>query len=188
MKKRALYQGTAVGVAILAVFLAANYFVRPKSTFPASAGPVAAISSVGATSSLASPSASMTEYRNLQYGFSLFYPNDLAVSSFGEGNGASTIVFQNTTEVRGFQIFVVPYTEAQISEERFRKDVPSGVREHPVNILVGGVPAVMFFSKNAILGDTVEVWVIKNGYLFEITAPKPLAVWLANIMQSWVFS
>lgn len=75
----------------------------------------------------------------------------------------------------------------QINKTRFLEDEPSGVLEQPTNILVGGIQATAFFSTNAMLGDTVEVWLIKNGYLFEITAPKSLDTWLAKIIQTWQF-
>ena len=139
------------------------------------------------TPSSSLPPTGTKEYRNTSYGFTFLHPSTLTVSSFDEGSGARTITLQNTVDVQGFQIFIVPYEGAQISMARFRADEPSGVMERPVNILVGGTQATMFFSTDAALGDTIEVWLIKNGYLFEITAPKSLDVWLAHIMQTWQF-
>lgn len=45
----------------------------------------------------------------------------------------------------------------------------------------------MFFSKNIALGDTREVWFIKNGYLYEVTTLKSLDAWLTQILQTWKF-
>ena len=160
-------------------------FSQSQTPLPDLAAAVDASSSIlSYTSTL---STGTEEYQNTHYGFSFLYPNNLKSSTFDEGSGASTITFQNTTEVKGFQIFIVPYQGEQVSMTRFRSDEPSNVMEQPKNILVGGAKATMFFSTNATLGDTIEVWVIKNGYLFEITAPKSLAVWLAHIMQTWKF-
>ncbi|MDE2021954.1 MAG: hypothetical protein KGI71_03535, partial [Patescibacteria group bacterium] len=143
----------------------------------------------GTSSPVSAPSTGTIRIRyvNTHYGFSLSYPKDLKVSEFDEGDDARTITFQNTAEVRGFQIFIVPYQGEQVSAARFRSDEPSGVMEQPANILVGGTKATMFFSTDATLGEIIEVWFIKNGYLFEITAPKPLGTWLARSIQTWEF-
>ena len=63
----------------------------------------------------------------------------------------------------------MPYTEPSISENRFLKDVPSGVREEIKNATVGGIPGVVFESRDIFLGDTFEVWFIYNGHLYEVT-------------------
>lgn len=127
------------------------------------------------------------EYRSEAYRFSLFYPENLTVREYDEGGGASTIVFQNIDAARGFQIFIVPYAETTVSEERFRKDAPSGVRKDPKNVVIDGAVGTSFFSHSPMLGDTAEVWFISGGYLFEVTAPKLDAVWLSDIIQTWKF-
>src|SRR3990167_5264451 len=67
------------------------------------------------------------EYKSDTYNFSLFYPEAMKVKEFKESSGASTITFENIKGAQGFQIFITPYSEAQVSEERFAKDLPSGV-------------------------------------------------------------
>ena len=98
-----------------------------------------------------------------------------------------TVTFQNEKEVRGFQIFIVPYVLAQVSEERFRQDVPSGVRTNFTDITVDGAVGAAFNSTDALLGDTREVWFIHRGHLFEVTTLKPLDTWLTAVLQSWKF-
>lgn len=127
------------------------------------------------------------EYQDARYGFSLLYPSDLAVSTFDEGGGASTITFQNVERAEGFQIFIVPYNESQVSEQRFKQDVPSGVRESLSNITVDGATAAAFYSTNTALGATREVWVVHGGFLYEVTTLKPLDTWLTAIIQTWKF-
>src|ERR1041385_8689105 len=70
--------------------------------------------------------AGSTAYRNDTYRFQLFYPASLSIQSYDEGKGASTITFQNVAEAKGFQIFIVPYGEHHVTNERFLKDEPSG--------------------------------------------------------------
>ena len=147
---------------------------------------------IASTATVLSPSVSVPpartrEYRNAQYGFSLQYPNELTVSTVDEGGGASTITFQNVETAKGFQIFIVPYKEMQVSEERFKRDVPSGVRESLSDITVDGATAAAFYSTNASLGATREVWVVHNGFLYEATTLKSLDKWFEEIMQTWKF-
>lgn len=128
-----------------------------------------------------------SEYRNTRFRFSLFYPEGMQVETFNEGGSAMTITFTDTEAGQGFQVFVVRYREPQVTEERFRKDVPSGVREDMREVVIDGATGASFFSESATLGATAEVWFVHNDYLYEITAPKALAEWLSDIMQSWRF-
>ena len=127
------------------------------------------------------------EYRNTKYRFSLFYPNILTVKSYDEGDGATTIAFQDIKTAQGFQVFVLPYSALQVSTDRFHKDEPSGVMQGPKNVSIDGVAATSFYGSNEMLGDTAEIWFIHDGYLFETTAPKPLASWFSQIMTTWSF-
>lgn len=125
------------------------------------------------------------EYRNEQYRFAFFAPQDLSTQAYDEGGGAATYTFQNVQTAQGFQIFAVPYGGTQVSQERFRKDVPSGVMRAPQDVSIDGATATAFFSADSLLGDTAEVWFIHGGYLFEVTAPKSEAAWLSEIMATW---
>ena len=125
-------------------------------------------------------------YKSFLLRFSILFPKDLSVKEYDEGAG-SLIVFEDAAGEKGFQVYVVPYDKEKISKEQFTMDVPSGVMEEPTEIVIDGTHAAMFLSKNAILGDTREVWFIKNGFLYEVTTYKALDTWLANIMKSWRF-
>ena len=126
------------------------------------------------------------EYRNTTYRMSLFYPDTLIVKEFNEGGGAQTITFEGKGGI-GFQIFVVPYTDAQLTPERLKKDIPSGVVKEQTPIVIDGKAASMFYSTNALLGETREVWFIQNKYLYEVTTTKDQDAWLSTIMKSWMF-
>ncbi|MDO8567000.1 MAG: hypothetical protein Q7R58_02510 [bacterium] len=134
------------------------------------------------------PPAGTKEYQSTAYHFSLFYPSELSVVERAEGGGATTITFQNVEKAEGFQIFVVPYSEPQVSARRFRQDVPSGVRESLTPIAVDGATGAAFYSTNTSLGATREVWLVHGGFLYEITTLKPLDAWLSAIIQTWKFN
>ena len=130
--------------------------------------------------------AGMSPYSNPQYHFSLLYPSFLQMSQFQSGD-AYTVAFQDPQSRGGFQVYIVPYAGAQITKDEFQKDIPSGVMINPTNIVVADVPAIMFYSTDATMGNTREVWFIKDGYLYEVTTYKQLDDWLSRIMQTWQF-
>jgi len=128
-----------------------------------------------------------SEYVNESFGFSLFYPEELSAQEYDEGGGAGTLIFQNIESVQGLQIFIVPYDGETITDERFLRDVPSGERENVQRTTIGGIEAVVFDSRNALLGETKEVWFIHGGYLYEITTLRNTGEWLSDILNTWEF-
>ena len=136
------------------------------------------------------------EYKNTTRQFSILYPEDLSFKEYDEGGGTYTIVFEEKTDStsspqaadKGFQIFFTPYSEPQVSPERFLLDVPSGVRKDVLNLEVDGVLGTSFSSTNASLGETWEVWFIHEGFLYEVTTLKPLEPLLNEVIQTWKFT
>ena len=126
-------------------------------------------------------------YKNLLFHFSLTYPQNLQVREYDDGTSASTIPFEAAAGKPGFQIFIVPYSENQITSQQFKKDVPSGIIREPVDIIIGGHRATMFYSQDVVKNETREVWFIKDGFLYEITAAASLDTWLAQILSTWHF-
>ncbi len=129
----------------------------------------------------------MRRYSNKSFHFSLLYPDTLHATEYQEYSGALTVTFDDPNADQQFQIYVVSFGGKQVSDEQFRQDAPSGVRLQPTDVMIGGVHAPMFFSTNALLGDTREVWFIHGGYLYEVTTYKELDTWLADIMKTWKF-
>ena len=129
------------------------------------------------------------EYYSSHYGFSLLYPAEYLVHEYTEQGGAMTVTFEydDGKAASGFQIFVAPFAGEQITDERFRQDVPSGVREGLRDITVDGATGASFYSEDAMLGATAEVWFIGNGYLYEISTLRELAPWLSDILATWKF-
>jgi len=129
----------------------------------------------------------LRSYQNSAFHFGLLYPQEMQVREYKESGNAMSAIFADATNGRGFQIYVTPYQQDQITKERFQLDEPSGLMKEPTDILVDGVQATMFLSKNSIMGETREVWFIKNGFLYEVVTYKQLDDWLAGIMQTWKF-
>ncbi len=129
------------------------------------------------------------EYRNVTYSFSLEYPEDIKTKEFDEGGGAMTVTFENIKTVDGFQIFIIPYADTKISNERLLMDVPSGVVKDMREVPFGntGLNAITFESSNVALGETREVWFIYHSYLYELTTLKSKEEFLNSIIKTWKF-
>lgn len=128
-------------------------------------------------------------YTNTAHRFSLSYPKELQVKEFDEGGGAQTVVFQKPGTEAGFQIFIIPYTEEQISEERLEQDLQGGAMREPVEVTIGnGIRAVAFWSTSPIIGESREVWFIRDGYLYEFTTYATLDAWFASVMATLRFN
>jgi hypothetical protein len=111
------------------------------------------------------PAAGYLPYRNQQYHFSVYYPPDLKVQTYDESGDALTVALQDLTATAGFEVYVTPYSGAQITEARFKTDEPSGAFNQPTNVLIDGVQATMFYGSNSVMGDTREIWFIHGGFL-----------------------
>jgi hypothetical protein len=127
------------------------------------------------------------EYRNAEYHFSILHPEGLRINERAEGGRATTITFQNVEKGTGFQIFITPYEGTQVSEDRFKQDIPSGVREKLEAVTIAGASGAAFYSEDAALGATREVWFVKDGLLYEVTTVKQLEKQLAEVLLTWDF-
>jgi len=131
----------------------------------------------------------VNRYTNEHYGFSFEYPTELSIKEYDEGNNSQTTVFQRGDEQYGFQVFVTPYSKKEITKERILKDIPSGMVENPLEVVIGEEQrALAFLSRNTFMGDTREVWFIRGGFLYEITTYKSQDEWLASILKSLKFN
>lgn len=127
-------------------------------------------------------------YVNAVFQFALLYPNTLNVREYKEKDGSFSVTFEEPTGQRGFQIYVTKYDSEQITRERFLLDSPSGVMNEQTDVVIDGVRGTMFFGRHSLMGDTREVWFIKNGYLYEVATYKELDAWLGSIMATWRFA
>lgn len=128
------------------------------------------------------------EYRNEDFGFSLFYPASIEPKEFVDRGPELTVLFQSAEGEPGFEVYVAPISEDKITPERFARDAPSGVVQEPRNIYVDGAQAVTFYGFDAKVGKTSEVWTIKNTLLYEVSTYKELGSWLQEMMTTWRFA
>ncbi len=181
MKNKSFLMGIAIWGTTLAVVIAGLFIWCQSSNV---AGQQAIADTYAASSSTPSD---FIPFSNQQFGFSLSYPPDLVPTQTQEPGGAYTFSFQDPDTNEGFEIYVTPYPDTKVTEQRFKLDEPSGVMDQPTAVVIGGVTATMFFGHNDILGDTREVWFTHDSYLYEVTTFKELDSWLGQIMQTWKF-
>ena len=119
--------------------------------------------------------------------------------AYTEGEGAETIILQRESDAgvsveqkQGFQVYITPYEPEEpvsvITPQIINRDVPGTVVEDPqVAVLGDGTEALLFWGNADGIGKTREVWIIHDGYLYEITTYAHLDTWLAHLMTSWRF-
>jgi hypothetical protein len=134
------------------------------------------------------PPPGSSQYQNSTYHFFLYYPDDLSVTEQPGADGSMVVLFEDPSSGRGFDIFMAPYDQPKITQATFLMDEPSGVMNDPQNITIDGAPATEFFSTNAAIGASREIWFLHGGFLYEATAPQPLDSWLLQIMETWQFT
>ncbi len=133
--------------------------------------------------------AGKTRYANAHYGFSLVYPSTFIMNEVPAGEDAMTVVFQRPGAEEGFQIFIVPYPETQISKERIQKDLRGAPMKNVTQVVLpGNVQAVHFGSQAPVIGESSEVWFIHGGYLFEVTTYANQDAQLATILATLQFT
>lgn len=125
-------------------------------------------------------------YTNSKYGFSFDYSKELSVSEFTEGKIDVILVKDETGD--GFQIYITPFDEqGPITKERILKDIPDMRISNDKEILISGQKALSFISQDASL-ETLEIWFVHKGNLYQITAYTDMDATLKPIIQSWKFN
>lgn len=133
--------------------------------------------------------AGKARYANAHYGFSIVYPASLTLNEVPGGSDAMTAVFQKPGVEEGFQIFIVPYPDEQITKERIQKDLRGApMKEVTQIVLPGNIQAVHFTSQAPVIGDSSEVWFIHGGYLFEVTTYASQDAALAAVLATLQFT
>lgn len=173
----------------LVVFVVIFYFsFRPSALTPSVPSSLSTPNEETQTQkTLSSVPAGWREYRSPAYRFALHHPPELTVTEHDESGGAITITFIDTTGGREFQIFILPYAESEITKERIKLDIPSGVVKDETTVVIDGARGKAFYSQDPVLGETREVWFVREGALYEVTTHKPLAPWLDQILSTWRF-
>lgn len=100
--------------------------------------------------------------------------------------GGEIITVEKDPE-HGFQVFTMPLEErGPLTKERIMLDLPDIFIENDRPARLDGVEVLTFNSENEI-GETFEVWAIKNGKLYQIISPRNQEKWLIGVLETWVW-
>jgi hypothetical protein len=129
-------------------------------------------------------------YAHPRLPFSFVYPKGLRVSSFVEVNGSEVLVFEGDGKRTGFQISVFAYDESgPLTPKRIHRDLPSIIIQEPQTALIGEpqTSALIFWSHDAVVGRTREVWFIHGGMLYQVSSYAEFDPMLVRVMGTWRF-
>ena len=133
-------------------------------------------------------------YTNSKYGFSFNYPKDFSVSEFSDGADSANlpqtdvILVKDAAGKSAAQISVSPFDEpGPITKERILRDISDMPITGEKEISVGGEKALSFASRDASSGETLEIWFVHGGNLYQISAFINFGDKLEEIIKTWKF-
>lgn len=116
--------------------------------------------------------------------FTLEYPADFVVSKTAI-DGGETVVFKKPAPKSGFQIFISPYAEKAGLNSVIQAAFPDLPIEGMQEVVIGdNIHALIFWSSDPSIGKTRELWFVRDGYLFQVTAYPELDSLLAEIFAA----
>ena len=132
-------------------------------------------------------------YTHAEPGFSFRYPRAFRANEIPQAEDSTLLLVEDPTRPRqGFQVFSMPYDEAEpLTPERIRADLPNKVMEDVYPVQVDGVEGLAFTSDddthNQGLGRLFEVWTVHDGVLYQLVTYPDLAELLAQVLRTWTF-
>lgn len=127
---------------------------------------------------------------NTLYGFSVAVPDGLKVNSFSQDDGDFYLMQGELDNIKdfSFQIFVREYGDnVNINIAMIKKDIPDLKMIEPIEIKTDGDDTVAFYSQDD--GEKYrEIWIIHNGYLYQIISKASNDNITGQIMETWKWS
>lgn len=125
-------------------------------------------------------------YTHPEFGFTVSAPEGFTAGSFPDGEDGNTTLIQNSAKNYSMQIFVRPFAETSaLTAERIHKEIPDMKMENPMEVKIGEIPAVAFYTTSDSGLKTREVWFINNKNLFQISADAKFDNITGSIMENW---
>ncbi len=127
-------------------------------------------------------SVNLSEYKNLDLGFSLMLPESYKTSQIEEGLGSAVLVKGENFEM---QIFVSDYDEqVDLTERIIKENIPDLQMEEVKETKVSETQAVNFIT-NENGKKFRQVWMVKNRNIYQVTAPMENDEKVMRILQAW---
>lgn len=133
------------------------------------------------------------QYRDPKSRFTMSIPSDFQAADMNQGEDGDAVVFGkkagfDSFQKTGFQIFILPFDEeGPMTAQRIHNDLPDLPIANEKNVLIDGVTAMVFESEDHDIGPTIEVWFVRKGFLYQITAYREYEAPLSQILSAWKF-
>lgn len=122
-------------------------------------------------------------YSGRDYAFNYSQEFKVSLTSISSTEEVTTI---ENADGSGFQIFSMLWDESEpITPERIWEDEPDAEITDPKNADLDGIKALVFYGYNGDIGETFEVWTVRNGKLFQITGPKTAEKLITETLETW---
>lgn len=126
-------------------------------------------------------------YRDASGRFSFAYPPAYSVGAFDTGE-QHTVLLQNNEQGVGLQILASPFDEdIVLTEARIRQDLPGLDMRNVRRVRVDGIPALLFASSGSDFGQSIELWFVHRGFLYQLTTYAHLASLMDRVANSLQF-
>ncbi len=122
--------------------------------------------------------------------FEFNYPKEFSISQFGNAEEGETVLAQRSGEKAGFQIFITTFDEPieALTVERIKSEIPDLEMNNvePVN-WNGKRIGISFSGSNSSVDPTREIWIVNNGYLYQMTTYLKEQKLLKQVLETWKF-
>jgi len=119
-------------------------------------------------------------------GFSFGYPDSLKIGSIQDPNsGELTVTAQNAGEHIGFQVYVSPDRGAPVTQAEIVQDLPQINAHSFTPVSLDGAPGIAFAATDANFGDSLQVWLVHGGYLYQISTYGNQGALLSKVLGTW---
>jgi hypothetical protein len=129
-------------------------------------------------------------YSDPENRFSFKYPTEFTVGTFGDIEIGETILLQRAQEENGFQILISLFDEPgkALTVQRIQTEIPSLKMHDPRAIdFEGEVIGISFVTEDESFGRSREIWIAKEGFLYQMTTYEREQSLLAEVLSSWSF-
>ncbi len=125
-----------------------------------------------------------TIYTDPDYGFSFAYPRAFGLSRIQEGD-RTTVLVENPSVAVGFRITVMPLegTSAELRKSMILPALAVPVMRDVVEFKLNDeISALRFSTRDPSLGNTRELWFIRDGRVYRITMYAPHD----ELLDAWI--
>lgn len=126
-------------------------------------------------------------YENAQYHIAFEYPEGLAIVETHEEGRSFTVLTQDADASKYLKIRIIAFSGAQIPLSQVLLDAGQPLDQPQEVVLANGVRALIFLSENPQGKQERNVWFIRDGFLYEASAPSGLDAWLSEMLSTLRF-